>query len=132
MDENLDFDRYEMMFMGGYPKWFTPRRLQIVTANGSSAVADFLRSGDIYFAPSRFEPASNAVSEALACGLPVLYQEGSSHGDLVGEAGLGFKYAGPALLKSLNEMVENYSKHFEAIYVPGMEETSIRKSYLIC
>ncbi|KAL3930853.1 MAG: hypothetical protein SGBAC_011580, partial [Bacillariaceae sp.] len=122
MDENLDFDRYEMMFMGGYPKWFTPKRLQIVTANGSAAVADFLRSGDIYFAPSRFEPASNAVSEALACGLPVMYQEGSSHGDLVGEAGLGFKFTGPALLKSLDDMVENYSTHFAAIFVPGMKE----------
>jgi len=129
MDENLDFDRYEMMFMGGYPKWFTPKHgLQIITANGSNAVADFLRSGDIYFAPSRFEPASNAVSEALACGLPVLYQQGSSHGDLVGEAGLGFKSTGPALLKSLDAMAENYSKYFDAIYVPGM--TEITDKYL--
>ena len=93
-----------------------------MTANGSNAVAGFLRTGDIYFAPSRFEPASNAVSEALACGLPVLYQEGSSHGDLVGEAGLGFKSTGPELLKSLDKMVENYPQFSDSIYVPGMKE----------
>ncbi|KAL3942368.1 MAG: hypothetical protein SGBAC_003434 [Bacillariaceae sp.] len=129
LDQNLDFDKYELLFMGGHPKDFIPKRgLQVLTELGSEAVADFLRSGDIYFAPSRFEPASNAVSEALACGLPVLYQEGSSHGDLVGKAGVGFESTGPSLIRALEQLVSNYDEHASSIYVPSMRD--ITESYL--
>jgi glycosyltransferase involved in cell wall biosynthesis len=131
IDANLDYTRFEFVYMGGLPKTgFGPlRNVQIAKQAGSESVADFLRSGDIYFAPSRYEPASNAVMEALACGLPVLYQEGSSHGDLVGAAGLGFaSTTGPELLRALDEMVENYETHVQSIHVPSIEEVS--KKYL--
>ena len=65
--------------------------------------------------------------EALACGLPVLYQKGSSHGDLVGEAGLGFDSTAD-LLPALERLVENYDFHVQKIYVPTIKDVS--KQYL--
>jgi glycosyltransferase involved in cell wall biosynthesis len=56
----------------------------------SRELAEELRAHDVYVAPSINEPCSNALLEALACGLPVLYRRSGSHAELVGEAGFGF------------------------------------------
>jgi glycosyltransferase involved in cell wall biosynthesis len=70
----------------------------------SRELADVLRAHDVYVAPSVNEPCSNALLEALACGLPVLYRRSGSHGELVGDAGLGFEdeEEAPAQLERLS------------------------------
>jgi hypothetical protein len=60
----------------------------------------------------------------------LLYQEGSSYGDLVGQARVPFAEAGPALLEALDSLVANYDgHHVNAIDVPSMEEVA-SKQYL--
>uniref|UniRef100_A0A7S2YTR9 Glycosyl transferase family 1 domain-containing protein n=2 Tax=Entomoneis paludosa TaxID=265537 RepID=A0A7S2YTR9_9STRA len=128
LDENLDFGKYDFVYMGRYPDSFVPKHIKIMDEKDSNAVADFLRTADIYLASSRLEPASNAVSEALACGLPVLYQDGSSHRELVGNAGIAYSRPGPGLLQALEEVVENYDTYVKAIHVPTMND--IARQYL--
>eukprot|EP00934_Nitzschia_sp_Nitz4_P003902 Nitzschia sp. Nitz4//scaffold28_size193895//1603//3705//NITZ4_001618-RA/size193895-processed-gene-0.244-mRNA-1//-1//CDS//3329545841//3892//frame0 len=129
MDTHLDFERFEVSYMGGWPRHEnSPTNIRVLVSGGSESVAAFLRSGDIYLAPSRYEPASNAVMEALACGLPVLYQEGSSHGDLVGNAGRGFTTVGSPLLDALEELIQEYDACSQAIQVPHISD--VAKSYL--
>jgi glycosyltransferase involved in cell wall biosynthesis len=88
LDRNLDRTRYELTFAGRPPMRFA--HVRVVGPLDSRALADLLRSQDLYVAPSRDDPCSNALLEALACGLPAAYRDSGGHPELVGEAGLPF------------------------------------------
>jgi len=125
LDTHLDFGKFELVYVGGTPKTgFEPQHITILPQVDSKGVGSFLRTGHIYLAPSRDEPASNAVLEALACGLPVVYQEGSSHGELVGEAGRGFSRPDTELLQALDEIVRQYEHFVQSIRLPTIQEVS--------
>jgi glycosyltransferase involved in cell wall biosynthesis len=89
LDRNLDHARYELTFAGRPPGAF--ERVRVVGPLDSSALATLLRTQDIYLAPSFDDPCSNALLEALACGLPAAYRQSGGHPELVGEGGLGFR-----------------------------------------
>jgi len=88
LDANLDHTRYEVTFAGRAPLRF--ERVRSVGPLDSNALADLLRTQDAYVAPSRDDPCSNALLEALACGLPAAYRRSGGHPELVGEGGLPF------------------------------------------
>jgi glycosyltransferase involved in cell wall biosynthesis len=88
LDEHLDFSAVELTFAGQAPAAF--RRIRTVSSLPSRQLADLLRAHDAYLAPSRDDPCSNALLEALACGLPAAYLRSGGHPELVGAAGVGF------------------------------------------
>ena len=73
LDRNLDPMRFELTFAGRAPTPF--ERIHVVGPLGSEALAALLRTQDAYLAPSRDDPCSNALLEALACGLPAAYRD---------------------------------------------------------
>jgi glycosyltransferase involved in cell wall biosynthesis len=89
LDSNLDPTRYELTFVGRAPVAF--EHIRAVGSVDSEGVARLLRDHDVYLAPSRDDPCSNALLEALACGLPAAYLESGGHPELVGDAGLPFR-----------------------------------------
>ncbi len=56
----------------------------------SDLADDSSRGMDCYVAASIDDPCSNALLEALACGLPALFRRSGGHPELVGEGGVGF------------------------------------------
>jgi glycosyltransferase involved in cell wall biosynthesis len=123
LDRHLDWNRYEMTFVGRTPVSF--RRIRMLGPVGSEQVADLLRSHDVYVAPSLHDPCSNAVLEALACGLPVAYRRSGGHPELVGDAGLPFDEPGelaPVLAQLASELEERRA----AIRVPALAEVCDR------
>ena len=86
LDRHLDRDRFDLMFVGRLPA-----RLEHIRTVGpldSRALADVLRDADLYLAASRDDPCSNALLEALACGLPAAFRRSGGHPELVGDAGM--------------------------------------------
>ena len=71
---------------------------------------------DIYIAPSRNDPCSNALLEALACGLPALYRQSGGHPELVGDAGLPFR-ADEELGEALDRLVVELDQRRTAIMI---------------
>jgi len=91
LDAHLDTDRYELTFVGRSAIGF--ERARTVAPLASEPLADLLRGQDVYLAASRDDPCSNALLEALACGLPAAFLRSGGHPELVGEGGVGFDSA---------------------------------------
>jgi glycosyltransferase involved in cell wall biosynthesis len=89
LDRNVDHTRFELTFAGRRPP-VDLEHVRVVGPFDSAALADLLRTQDVYVAPSYDDPCSNALLEALACGLPAAYRDSGGHPELVGEAGLPF------------------------------------------
>jgi glycosyltransferase involved in cell wall biosynthesis len=91
LDRNLDLDSYELTFAGRTQANLD--RIRVVGALSSEPLAELMRTQDVYLAASRDDPCSNALLEALACGLPAAFRRSGGHPELVGEAGIGFDNA---------------------------------------
>ena len=66
LDENLDFSKYEMTFVGNSPIEF--KNIRWLKPVPSEKLARILKEHDIYITASQNDPCSNALIEALSCG----------------------------------------------------------------
>src|SRR5690606_12859739 len=126
LEEHLDWDRFEYTFVGRASEQF--ERIRTVDPVPSEQLADLLRQHDIYITASQNDPCSNALIEALACGLPALYLDDGGHPELVGQGGLPFH--GPDdLLAQLDCLVEHYESFQRLITVSKLDDVARR--YLV-
>ena len=120
---NLDRARYELTFVGRASEPVPAEH--VVGPVGSAELAEILRGQDVYLTASRNEACSNAVLEALACGLPTLYVRSGSNGELVGEAGLGFD-RDDELPGLLDRLVGEYDERRARISILSLSEVADR------
>jgi glycosyltransferase involved in cell wall biosynthesis len=123
LDETMDFDRFEMTFLGNSPCHF--ERIRVLGALPSAEVADELRRNDIYITASRNDPCSNSLIEALHCGLPALYLASGANAEIVRGGGVAFTGTDDVRqgLLRLDERLESYRN---AIDAPTLEEIADR------
>jgi glycosyltransferase involved in cell wall biosynthesis len=88
LDRNLDLDGYELTFAGRTQAKL--ERIRVVGPLASEPLAELMRKQDVYLAASQDDPCSNALLEALACGLPAAFRRSGGHPELVDQAGIGF------------------------------------------
>ncbi|MEX5215251.1 MAG: glycosyltransferase [Nitrospiraceae bacterium] len=121
LEEQLDWGRFEFTFVGNSSVPFD--RIRAIPAVPSEQLAEMLRQHDIYITASQNDPCSNAVIEALACGLPVLYRNDGGHPELVGYGGLPFTER-EEIVPQLEKVAENYEMFQRLIAVPTMDEVA--------
>ncbi len=68
--------------------WLTDPRVEVLGVKSRGEVAELMRSADILFFPSEFEPCPNIPIEAMACGLPCLYHPSGGTPEVVGDVGV--------------------------------------------
>lgn len=78
----------EVQFVGRWSKLIDPLNVKLLGEKTSSELADYLRDSDAMIHAAENEPCSNAILEALACGLPVLYLDSGGNRELAGEFGI--------------------------------------------
>jgi len=123
LDRRLDFDAYELTFAGRTQATFD--RIRVVGPVPSEQLAGLLREHDAYLATSRDDPCSNALLEALACGLPAAFLRSGGHPELVGEGGIGFDEPEelPDVLARLRDELDDRRA---AIRVPALADVADR------
>jgi glycosyltransferase involved in cell wall biosynthesis len=125
LEERLDWSRFDFTFVGRSQITFD--RVRVIPPQASQKLAALLRSHDVFVTASLHDPCSNALVEALSCGLPALHANSGGHRELVGDAGFAFNDADeiPALL---NRLVEEYELRQQAIAAPRL--TDVAAAYL--
>jgi glycosyltransferase involved in cell wall biosynthesis len=132
LDNNLDFDRYEMTFVGNSRIKF--KNIEWIKPVPNQEVARLLKEHDIYVIASRSDPCSNALIEGLHCGLPAVAKNDGGHPDIICKAGELFedttdvltaiemvsndllRYQEQIKLSTLNEVGKEYYNFAQSIY----------------
>ncbi len=123
LDTNLDWGRYELTFVGQLSSDF--QHIRGMPPVPSQGVADELRRHDVFLAPSVNDPASNALLEALACGLPAAYRRSGGHPELVGDGGVPFDTP-EEVPDVLDALVLELDARRHAIRTPSLSEIADR------
>lgn len=123
LDEHLDWERFEMTFVGRSPVVF--KNIRMIPAVDSFRMAELFRTHDIYLTASRNDPCSNSLIEALTCGMPALYLQSGGHPEIVGNAGMGFALA-EEVPRLLEQVTGQYNAFQSQISIPSIREVSER------
>lgn len=119
LDQNLDFDNIEYTFVGNIDAKL--QNIKVLPATTSENLAKILKQHDIYITASQDDSCSNALIEALSCGLPSIFLKSGGHPEIVGFGGLGFinKEEIPALIKKISS---NYESFKSLLHPPSIVE----------
>ena len=123
LDDNLDFNRYEMTFVGNSPIQF--KNIKWIKPVPSQQVAKILKEHDIFVIASRNDPCSNSLIEALHCGLPAVARNDGGHPEIVGEAGETFEDE-QDILNAIETVAQNYEYYRNKIKMATMEDIGKR------
>lgn len=123
IEENLAWDRFEYTFVGNVSEKF--ELIKHVPPVPSEELADMLRNHDIYITASKNDPCSNALIEALSCGLPALYYKDGGHPELVMAGGLPFRTE-EEVLEQLDKMENNYETFQNLITVSKLDDVAAK------
>ncbi len=115
----LDWDRYSFTYVGNTQEEF--ERIEVVPPLASRELANLLRAHDVFVTATEDDAYSNALVEALSCGLPAVYLDSGGSGEAVQGAGFPFteREQIPALLDRLRD---EYEARQAAIALPSMAE----------
>jgi len=125
LEDRIDSNRYELTFVGNSTTSFA--RLRHEPPMAPLDLAAFLRQQDIFLTATENDAYSNALVEALSCGLPAIYLDSGGSGEAVKDAGFGF-HDREEIPPLLDRLVDEYEERQAAISLPSLSE--IVDSYL--
>jgi glycosyltransferase involved in cell wall biosynthesis len=126
IEQHIDWNMYEYTFVGNLSEPL--ERARCIPPVSSEELADILRHHDIYITASQNDPCSNALIEAMACGLPALYLNDGGHPELVGQGGLPF-HSQDDFLPALQLLTENHQTFQQLITVSNLDD--VAEKYLV-
>ena len=78
----------ELIFVGNWCPSIDPANVKMAGVCSSEELAGIMRSSHAMIHAAWGEPCSNAIVEAMACGLPVIYHDSGGNRELAGECGV--------------------------------------------
>ena len=124
LDENLDFLRYDMTFVGNSPIEF--KNIKWIKPVPPEKVAEILKQHDIFITAARNDPCSNSLIEALSCGLPAVALNDGGSPELVQRGGELFN-GKDDIIGKIEKVSINY--HYYQSQIPTFSMERIAQSY---
>jgi glycosyltransferase involved in cell wall biosynthesis len=119
LEDRLDWDRFEFTFVGNSAVPF--ERIRHIQPVGPGELAALFREHDVFVTATEHDAYSNALVEALSCGLPALYLDSGGSGEAVGGGGLPFRDR-EEIPPQLDMLVAEYEERQRAIALPSLAE----------
>ncbi|MEZ4753484.1 MAG: glycosyltransferase [Bdellovibrionota bacterium] len=121
LDENLDFTRYEMSFVGNSPIEF--KNIRSLPPTDSVKLSELLRQHDIFISATENDTCSNSLIEALSCGLAVLALDSGGNPELVGEGGVLYRDT-DEILDRIDRLSDRLASFKNSVKAPSIEQAS--------
>ena len=121
LDKNLDFSTFSMSFIGNSPYEF--KNISHIQPLESRELGVALRNYDIYLTASRFDPCSNALIEAICCGLPAVVRDHGGHPEILQGGGVCFN-GEDDVIRAIENVSNNYNAYQDNLPVCSIEESS--------
>lgn len=96
----------ECYFIGRWREDVNPENVKLLGVLPQTEVAKVLRSSDVFLHPAKNDPCPNVISEALSCGLPVIYHPSGGTPELASDYGV-------PLMSDPGEVIENMLENYE-------------------
>ncbi|MDR3583404.1 MAG: glycosyltransferase [Candidatus Pacebacteria bacterium] len=125
LDNNLDFSKYQMTFIGNSPIKF--KNIKSMPPLPSSKLAEELNKNDIFISAVQDDAYSNSIVEALACGLPVVALNSGGNAEIIGNGGELFENENE-MINKIEIVQNNYDKYRKNISIKSIED--ITNTYL--
>ena len=123
LDKALDFDRYDMTFVGNSPVVFA--NIKCTAPVSSRELAEILSRHDVFVTASVNDPCSNSLIEGLSSGLPALVRNSGGHPEILGANGLAFEGTADVLEK-IDLLSESYDRIAADIQILSVDEIAQR------
>ena len=117
MDSHLDFNKYEMLFVGNSQVQF--ENIKHLKPMDSESLGEQLRDADLYITASKNDPCSNSLIEALSCGLPAIGLNDGGHPEIINKGGEVFEDVAELPTK-LAKIFDNYQQYVNEISLPNL------------
>ncbi len=121
LDKNFDFNLFEMTFVGNSPITF--KNITHKKPMTSAELANELRQHHVYLTASKYEPCSNALIEAMHCGLPALAYDNGGNPEIVGNGGELF-IDNSEIIEKLNKIKKNYISYCKKIDLLSIKQVA--------
>ena len=100
------------------------KNLKHIKPVNSYELANLLRESDIYITGSKNDPCSNALIEALSCGLPSVVLNDGGHPEILKEGGEVFNNLDECI-KKIENVKNRYEYYRKKIEIPDLEQISL-------
>lgn len=124
LDENLDFLKHEMTFVGNSPIEF--KSIKWIKPISSERLAKLLSKQDVFVTASQNDPCSNSLIEALSCGLVAIVLNSGGHPELIQKGGELFSEK-EEIMKKI-EMVKNNYHNYQS-QIPEFSIEKVAQKY---
>lgn len=121
LDEHLDFNKYEMIFIGKSPIKF--KNIKLIKPLSSKDLARKLKKYDIFISAVEDDACSNSIIEALACGLPVAALNSGGNADIIKDNG-ELSDTKEELIEKIDLINRDYFKYKSNIKIEKIEQVA--------
>lgn len=135
IDKSYNLENEEIKFVGNLPASIKFKKIISLKPQPKKKLAKIYKNSHALLFLGKYETCSNTITEAINCGLPIIYEDSGSNSEVVKNCGIpysGFLKKDLAFIKSnYSNLIENCKKRDLKISLVAPKYEKIIERYLV-